>query len=91
MTTMRAKMRVSAIKRYVDTNSGTQAGSTTQEDISFSAVYKTEGYPADGSDENNTFAKWTPMAEAKFSIMNPALFGKFDQGQEFYVDFTPAA
>lgn len=88
--TMRAKMRVSAIKPYVQTNSGTDAGNTIQEDVHFVAVGPKSAYPADGTDENNTFAKWTPMAEAKFSILNPALFGKFALGDEFYVDFTPA-
>ena len=46
-------------------------------------------YPADGSDENNTFAKWTPAAEMKISVANPALWDKFKPGDEFYVDFTP--
>jgi hypothetical protein len=60
------------------------------EALVFSAVCKSGGYPADGSDENNSFAKWTPSAELKMSITNPALIGKFFIGQEFYVDFTPA-
>lgn len=89
--TMRAKMRVSSISRTVNTNSGTDAGRTTSERVYFHCVSKSNGYPADGSDENNTFAKWTPMGEANFVINNPALFDQFENGQEFYVDFTPAA
>ncbi|RJP48802.1 MAG: hypothetical protein C4586_08290 [Anaerolineaceae bacterium] len=76
---MRAKMKVLSVKNY---------GSS--EELSFSAVAKIDGYPEDGSDENNTFARWTPSAELKMSITNPALIGKFTEGQEFYVDFTPA-
>jgi len=75
---MRAKMKVVATKQHNE----------TWEELEFSAVAKNDGYPADGSDENNTFAKWTPSASVKMTITNPALVGKFTQGQEFYVDFT---
>jgi len=79
MGQMRAKMKVTAAVKH----------SPTQEDLEFGAVCKSDGYPADGSDENNTFAKWTPAATLKMSITNPALVGQFAIGQEFYVDFTP--
>lgn len=62
----------------------------TYENLEFSAVCKNDGYPSDGSDENNTFAMWTPTANLSMHINNPALIGKFTVGQEFYVDFTPA-
>ena len=75
---MRAKMRVSAVTPHNE----------TWEELAFSAVSKSDGYPDDGSDENNSFAMWTPSAELKMSITNPALIGKFTVGQEFYVDFT---
>ena len=71
---MRAKMKVTAVEPQ----------------LKMSAVCKNDGYPADGSDENNTFAKWTPSAELVMSVTNPALAGKFEVGQEFYVDFTKA-
>ncbi len=77
---MRAKMRVAAVTHQSD----------TFEELAFSAVSKKDGYPADGSDENNTYATWTPTAELKMSITNPALIGKFTVGEEFYVDFTKA-
>jgi len=48
------------------------------------------GYPADGSDEDNSFAKFSPSVSMDFHVANPALFGKFEPGQKFYVDFTPA-
>lgn len=76
---MRAKMKVSDVKHHDENN----------EELFFSAVAKSDGYPEDGRDENNTFAKWTPSAELRMSITNPALIGKFSAGQEFYVDFTP--
>lgn len=80
---MRAKMKVVATKKH-----GTGGPDGAFEELEFSAVAKNDGYPADGSDENNTFAKWTPSASVKMTITNPALVGKFTQGQEFYVDFT---
>lgn len=80
MSEMRAKMRVSAVIRHSD----------LCETLHFNAVCKNDGYPADGSDENNSFARWTPSAELSMSITNPDLIGKFKVGQTFYVDFTPA-
>lgn len=82
MATMRAKLRVTSVTPV--------AGEGTAETLVFNAVGKSGGYPQDGSDENNTYAKYTPSAELKMSIMNPNLFGKFKEGQEFYVDFTEA-
>jgi hypothetical protein len=59
--------------------------------IRFRAVAKSDGYPADGSDENNSFARWTPTAEVNMSITNPELVGKFKEGETYYVDFSPAS
>jgi hypothetical protein len=47
-------------------------------------------YPADGSDENNTYAKWSPSGSLSLSITNPALSNRIKEGDVFYVDFTPA-
>lgn len=80
MPKMRAKMRLNSVAE----NDG--YGQT----LFFSAVYKKDGYPEDGSDENNSFARWTPQAELKMVVNNPELFGQFTQGQEFYLDFTLA-
>lgn len=79
-TTMRAKFQVSNVVKHEGGN----------EIVSFSAVGKSGPYPADGSDDDNTFAKWTPSAQCSIQITNPALHGKFESGQKFYVDFTPA-
>lgn len=78
--TMRAKMKVSGVNK-----------SETSERLTFCAVYKDSSYPADGSDEDNTFAKWTPHAELVMTVNNPELFDKFNVGDKFYLDFTPTA
>ena len=79
MTTMRAKLQISTVTKF----------SSNTEQLSFHGV-PAKSYPADGSDEDNTFAKFSPSVELKISITNPALVGKFEPGQKFYVDFSPA-
>lgn len=76
---MRAKMQVTMV-----------SGDHAVETLHFSAVSKRGGYPDDGSDEDNSFARWTPLADLRMTITNPALIGKFQPGQTFYVDFTEA-
>lgn len=49
-----------------------------------------DGYPADGSDEDNTYARLTPSGALQLSILNPNLMDKFKKGQKFYLDFTLA-
>lgn len=75
---MRAKMRVTSVV----------VGETT-ETLHFNAVCKSDGYPSDGSDEDNSFARWTPSASLSMQVTNPDLHGKFKAGDTFYVDFTP--
>lgn len=75
---MRAKMVVSSVQ--------TNGMSDT---VNFRAVCKSDGYPADGSDENNSFARWTPSANISMCINNPELVGAYKAGDTFYVDFTP--
>lgn len=76
---MRAKMQIESVilRRDVET-------------LVFRAVSRTNGYPADGSDEDNTYARFSPSASLEISITNPALHGKFKPGQKFYVDVTEA-
>jgi hypothetical protein len=76
---MRAKLQVSDVQ-----------STATSERLSLRAVGKSGGYPADGSDDDNNFARWTPSAELTMTINNPELLGKFKAGDKFYVDFTPA-
>jgi hypothetical protein len=53
-------------------------------------VCKSNGYPAEGSDEDNSFARWTPSAELIMTVNNADLLSKCKVGDNFYVDFTPA-
>jgi len=52
-------------------------------------VCKPGGYPPDGADEDNTFARWSPSGEFRLCIANPDLFDTYKPGQVFYVDWTP--
>lgn len=61
----------------------------TSDSITARPVCKQGSYPADGSDEDNTFAKFSPSGEFKLTICNPALLGVYRPGQKFYVDWTP--
>lgn len=86
MTTMRAKLQVGSVFAHRNPE-----GEVSTETVTFFGVAKSGGYPADGSDEDNTFARWSPSVNFTISIANPALFGQFEPGQKFYVDFSPAA
>lgn len=79
MSTMRAKFVVENVEKF-------DGG----ERLFLRAVSKSGAYPEDGSDEDNSFAKFTPSAELSIFIANPALFGQFEPGQKFYADFSPA-
>lgn len=83
MTKMRAKMRVGAITPFL-TN-----GVVTAEKLAMHGVSRSTAYPEDGSDEDNTFAKFSPSVDLNIMIANPALIGGFEVGETFYVDFTP--
>ncbi len=80
MSNMRAKMAVSGVEKLLSGG----------EKLKFNAVAKSGSYPPDGSDEDNSYAKFTPSASLEIVVMNPALFGQFNTGQKYYVDFTPA-
>lgn len=45
-------------------------------------------YPADGSDEDNTYAKWSPSGSLELCFTNPALSNSVKEGDVFYLDFT---
>ncbi|MCA1490103.1 hypothetical protein I6F11_04115 [Ensifer sp. NBAIM29] len=86
-TKMRAKVRVGTCIPYRNP----ETGETINETLRFHGVAKSDGpYPADGSDENNTFSKFSPAVDITIMVANPALFGKFEAGDTFYVDFVPA-
>lgn len=71
---VRAKFKCNSITIFEDDS----------REYSFSAVYG-----ADGS-ANAQWSKWTPNGSLKMTINNPACFDKFEVGQEYYIDFTPA-
>lgn len=75
---MRAKMRVQSVEKSGD-----------QERLSLSAV-SGSSYGPNGESEDNTFARYTPNGTCTLTINNPALAGKFKEGQKFYLDFTEA-
>lgn len=77
---MRAKMRLNHVEKYPYGN----------EKLSFTAVCKPQ-YDPTGTDEDNTFAHFSPSADCSITIANPNLWGKFVAGEKYYVDFTPAA
>jgi hypothetical protein len=78
---MRAKMQCTSVEPLGD-----------GEVLNFSCVSKSDGpYPADGLDENNSFARWSPDGGSRINVQNPALKGKIKAGDTFYVDFTLVA
>ncbi|SIT43702.1 conserved hypothetical protein [Paraburkholderia piptadeniae] len=88
--TMRAKMMVMNVSANVTTDAGGNSV-TNSEQLRFAAVGPNTAYNPDGTgDEDNTFSRWTPCASLDITIQNPALFGQFNVGDKYYVDFTPA-
>lgn len=51
--------------------------------VHFSPVYS-------GSEENKRFFQATPGGQIAFYTVNEAALNQFEQGKEYYVDFTPA-
>jgi len=89
MTTMRAKFQVGFVQEHFGFAAPDQPRVKSQETLTMHAV-AAKSYPADGSDEDNTFAKWSPGANLSINIANPVLWGQFKLGDKFYVDFSPA-
>lgn len=77
-TAMRAKVRITGL-----------TPGETSENLLFSFPAKDSAYPADGSDEDQSFAKFSPSGSLSLTIANPALLGKFAVGDTFYLDFVP--
>lgn len=82
-TVMRAKMQVQEVT--------TETEYEGCESVKLSAVCSSAPYGANGENEDNTFARYTPFATLEIQIKNPDLIGKFKPGQKFYLDFTEAA
>lgn len=81
MPVMRAKMKILRVEKFEG---------SSNEKLHFVAVSKSTPYPADGSDEDNSYAHYSPQGELTLTIANPALHGMFEVGEKFYLDFTKA-
>lgn len=80
MNVMRAKMKVESVLK-----------TENAEELVMHPVCKADAYGDDGLDEDNTFAKFSPSGVLKLSVTNPALIGKINPGDAYYVDFTKVA
>lgn len=85
MPQMRAKMRVTQVDH--SETGGPNGGPSDR--LYFTGVSRPCAYPADGTDEDNSFALWTPSVDLNMVVNNPALVGVFKYGDTFYVDFIP--
>lgn len=85
MPKMRAKVRVTGIKRYPEG----EDCEPSQETLTFNFPAKDGAYPADGSDEDQQFARFSPAGALSLTVANPNLIGKFAVGDTFYLDFVP--
>jgi hypothetical protein len=90
MPIMRAKLQVSFVQEQFNYAPEGEPRPKSMEVLTMHAVAKSAAYPEDGSDEDNTFAKWSPGANFVINIANPELWGKFNVGDKYYVDFTEA-
>lgn len=79
MSKVRAKFSVQAVFQAKTTD-----GTVYSENVTLSPVYSN-----DPTSENAAFWKATPSGRIDMYISNPDAHGKFVQGQEYYVDFTP--
>lgn len=83
---MRAKFRVNSVPPPTVVVSPGCEMAPTQAIVAFPV--SANGYPADGRDENNSYAKWSPSGKLELSITNPALSNRIKEGDTFYMDFT---
>jgi len=84
----RCKVRVESVKL-----TGWDGSQHTNETVQMRAVQGSavsKGYPADGLDDDNTYARFSPDADFRLNVANPALFGQFKPEQRYYVDLTLA-
>lgn len=77
---VRAKFKVQSVERSADPSveRGTDHGRVRLEAVT------------SGSPENESFFRWTPAGTIDLQIVNLAALDQFTEGQEVFVDFTPA-
>ena len=82
---IRAKFIIEAVEENINSSDGVKLAET----VKGRPVYANK----DGSvnEENKSFNMATPWGDLTLGINNPGAFGFFVQGQEYYLDFTPAA
>lgn len=73
---VRAKLTVESVSPIDEHN--------PQQQIVLRALYNCNDTP-----EDNSFSKWTPSADARLNVTNPEIFGFFEPGKSYYVDFSP--
>lgn len=73
---MRAKMKVTSV-----------SPGTASVNITMMAVTE-KPFDAEGASEDNSWARYTPMASLSMTIQNPNLLDKFKEGQTFFLDFA---
>lgn len=78
-TPMTAKLKITSVL-------ATEGGG---EVLKYRAVCKSDGYSQSDLDENNSYAKASPMADLEIHVHNPALQGKYRPGDTFKVHFEP--
>jgi hypothetical protein len=76
---LRLKCLVNSLKTVHD-----QHGDPNMQELELSAVYSNAAGSA-----NSQWSKWTPFANLKMSVSNPAAFNKVLPGQFVYVDLIP--
>lgn len=78
---IRAKYVVVSVEHHFDNDGGKKGAET----VKLRPVYS-----SDPTSENHAFWTATPYSSVELTINNPATFGAFVGGREYYVDFTPA-
>lgn len=84
---MRAKFYVTGVQEHFSDEAKTIKSGET---LTMFPVCKSGGYPADGTDEDNTYARWSPSGSLTLFIANPNLWGKYAVNEKMYLDFSPA-
>lgn len=78
---IRAKFTCSSVQHQVSADGNTKHG----ESIQLNAVYSD-----DPESDNKKWSEATPSGQLSMYISNPGAFGAFEQGKEYFLDFTPA-